>query len=253
MPTLSVTAAVKAFGRVKVLDGVSCDLEKGEVVCLIGPSGSGKTTLLRVINQLETLDSGYVVLDGERLGTDKKGRRLPEGRVAHQRADIGMVFQQFHLFPHLCALDNVMAALRYVRGVPAANAKREAYEMLARVGLEDRAKAFPRQLSGGQQQRVAIARALVMEPKVMLFDEPTSALDPELVGSVLAVMRDLAQAGLTMLVATHEMAFAREVANRIMFMDGGRVVEEGVPAEIFDQPREERTARFLERVRGGGD
>lgn len=249
---LSVSAAVKAFGHVRVLDGVSCQLEEGEVVCLIGGSGAGKTTLLRVINQLELLDSGDVVLDGERLGQDKKGRRLPEGRVARQRAEIGMVFQQFHLFPHLCALDNVMAGLRYVRGAPAATAKRKAAEMLARVGLEDRGNAFPRQLSGGQQQRVAIARALVMEPKVMLFDEPTSALDPELVGSVLAVMRDLAQAGLTMLVATHEMAFAKEVAHRIMFMDRGRIVEEGAPADIFDRPREERTARFLERVRGGG-
>ncbi len=233
-------AIQKSFGSNLVLDGVDLSVDRGEVLVVIGPSGSGKSTLLRCVNLLEPVDSGRVFLEGEEV--TGKGTR-----VSTVRQRIGIVFQQFNLFPHLKVMDNVTLAARRVLKQPRKEAEARARVLLARVGLEEKADQYPHQLSGGQQQRVAIARALMMEPHVMLFDEVTSALDPELVGEVLLVMRDLARIGMTMLVVTHEMQFAREVGDRLVFMDEGRIVEQGVPADVLDHPREERTKRFLRR------
>ncbi|TMK78658.1 MAG: amino acid ABC transporter ATP-binding protein [Actinobacteria bacterium] len=230
----------KRFGDNIVLDGIDLAVDAGETLVVIGPSGSGKSTLLRCINLLEPIDGGRILLEGEEI--TRKG-----AKVATIRQRIGIVFQQFNLFPHLKAIDNVTLAARRVRKVSRSEAEARALELLKRVGLEEKAREYPHQLSGGQQQRVAIARALMMEPHVMLFDEVTSALDPELVGEVLVVMRDLAQSGMTMVVVTHEMQFAREVGDRVLFMDEGRIVEQGVPADVLDRPREERTRRFLRR------
>jgi ABC-type polar amino acid transport system ATPase subunit len=230
----------KSFGSNLVLDGVDLSVNRGDVLVVIGPSGSGKSTLLRCVNLLEPVDSGRVFLEGEEITA--KGTS-----VSGVRQRIGIVFQQFNLFPHIKVIDNVTLAARRIRKLPRRDAEARAHVLLKRVGLEEKADQYPHQLSGGQQQRVAIARALMMEPHVMLFDEVTSALDPELVGEVLVVMRDLARAGMTMLVVTHEMQFAREVGDRLVFMDDGRIVEEGVPADVLDRPREERTRRFLRR------
>jgi polar amino acid transport system ATP-binding protein len=239
--TVVRTEAVrKSFGENLVLDGIDLAVAAGETLVVIGPSGSGKSTLLRCINLLEPIDSGRIWLEGEEI--TRKGVKVPQIR---QR--IGIVFQQFNLFPHLKAIDNVTLAARRVRHMSRREAESRAHELLARVGLEEKANQHPHQLSGGQQQRVAIARALMMEPRVVLFDEVTSALDPELVGEVLVVMRDLAETGMTMVVVTHEMQFAREVGDRLLFMDDGRIVEEGFPADVLDRPREERTKRFLRR------
>jgi ABC-type polar amino acid transport system ATPase subunit len=230
----------KSFGDNLVLDGIDLDVKTGEVLTIIGPSGSGKSTLLRCVNLLEPLDSGRIFLEGEEI--TRKGVD-----VSAIRQRIGIVFQQFNLFPHLKVIDNLTLASRRIRKVPRAQAEARAQELLARVGLEEKARQYPHQLSGGQQQRTAIARALMIDPHVMLFDEVTSALDPELVGEVLVVMRDLARDGMTMLVVTHEMQFAREVGDRVVFMDEGRIVEQGVPSDLLNQPREERTRRFLAR------
>ena len=233
----------KSFGAVHVLRGIDLDIAEREVVCVIGPSGSGKSTMLRCINRLEEPTSGTIDVDGARVSA-------PDANLDAIRARMGMVFQQFNLFSHKTALGNVMLAPRSVRKLSAADAEKIGRDKLARVGLADKADSYPAQLSGGQQQRVAIARALAMEPTVMLFDEPTSALDPELVGEVLAVMKQLASEGMTMVVVTHEMGFAREVADRVVFMDGGVVVEHGAPNQLFGAPREARTQEFLARVRG---
>ncbi|MBN9047591.1 MAG: amino acid ABC transporter ATP-binding protein [Rhizobiales bacterium] len=238
---ISIRGLKKAFGDFTVLHGIDLDIGEGEVVCVIGPSGSGKSTLIRCINYLEAFDpQSSVRVDGIQVG--------PGAALAKVRAEVGMVFQSFNLFPHMTVLRNVMLAPMRVRGTRPQEAERKARELLARVGISEQAEKFPGQLSGGQQQRVAIARALAMEPKVLLFDEPTSALDPEMVGEVLDVMRKLAGTGVTMLVVTHEMGFARQVADRVIFMDGGRIVEAGTPSEIFDTPREERTRGFLRAV-----
>jgi polar amino acid transport system ATP-binding protein len=242
----------KAFGTHEVLKGVDMNVDSGEVVCLLGPSGSGKTTFLRLINQMETLTGGRIWVGGELVGIeDRKGKLhvRKDSDIARQRSRIGMVFQRFNLFPHMTALGNVMEAPIKVKGLDRGTAKREALRLLELVGLADRANFYPSQLSGGQQQRVAIARALAMKPELMLFDEPTSALDPELVGEVLGVMRNLAQEGTTMIVVTHEMGFAREVADRVVFMDQGVVVEEGPPNAVLLNPQEERTRAFLSRVK----
>src|SRR5215204_392755 len=242
----------KAFGSNEVLKGIDMTVDAKEVVCLLGPSGSGKTTFLRLINQMETLTGGRIWVGGELVGIeDRKGKLhiRKDSDIARQRSRIGMVFQRFNLFPHMTALGNVMEAPIKVKGLDRGTAKREALRLLELVGLADRANFYPSQLSGGQQQRVAIARALAMKPELMLFDEPTSALDPELVGEVLSVMRTLAEEGTTMIVVTHEMAFAREVADRVIFMDQGSVVEEGPPKDVLLNPREERTKAFLSRVK----
>ena len=242
----------KAFGTHEVLKGIDMNVDSGEVVCLLGPSGSGKTTFLRLINQMETLTGGRIWVGGELVGIeDRKGKLhiRKDSDIARQRSRIGMVFQRFNLFPHMTALGNVMEAPIKVKGLDRGTAKREALRLLELVGLADRANFYPSQLSGGQQQRVAIARALAMKPELMLFDEPTSALDPELVGEVLGVMRNLAQEGTTMIVVTHEMGFAREVADRVVFMDQGVVVEEGPPNAVLLNPQEERTRAFLSRVK----
>jgi ABC-type polar amino acid transport system ATPase subunit len=233
-------AVTKSFGDLLVLDSIDLTVDQGEVLVVIGPSGSGKSTLLRCVNLLEPVDSGRIFLEGQEINA--KGVNVSEVR---QR--IGIVFQQFNLFPHLRAIDNLTLAARRVKHIRRQQAEQRAHELLARVGLEEKARQYPHQLSGGQQQRVAIARALMMNPHVMLFDEITSALDPELVGEVLVVMRDLAQFGMTMLVVTHEMQFAREVGDRVIFMDEGRIVEEGKPADVLDRPKQERTKRFLRR------
>jgi len=241
----------KRFGRQEVLKGISLEVQPGEVLCLLGPSGSGKSTFLRCINHLEKINSGLLSVDGELVGYRPDGERLHEMReseVARRRAQIGMVFQHFNLFPHMSALENVTCAPIHVKGVPRDQAREHAVELLGRVGLADKLGAYPAQLSGGQQQRVAIARALAMEPKLMLFDEPTSALDPELVGDVLQAMQQLARDGMTMIVVTHEMGFAREVADKVVFMDAGVVVEAGPPRELLDSPRHERTRAFLSKV-----
>ncbi|PNG18712.1 amino acid ABC transporter ATP-binding protein [Streptomyces cahuitamycinicus] len=241
----------KSFGPVEVLKGIDLEVKSGEVFCLIGPSGSGKSTFLRCINHLEKINAGRLYVDGELVGYRQKGDRLYElkdSEVAVKRRDIGMVFQRFNLFPHLTAVENVMEAPVQVKGVSRGEARQRALELLDRVGLADKAGSYPSQLSGGQQQRVAIARALAMDPKLMLFDEPTSALDPELVGDVLDVMRDLAESGMTMIVVTHEMGFAREVGDSLVFMDGGVVVESGHPREVLTNPRHERTKSFLSKV-----
>jgi len=231
----------KSFGDNLVLDGIDLTVDLGEVLVVIGPSGSGKSTLLRCVNLLEPIQSGRVFLEGEEITA--KGAHVSEIR---QR--IGIVFQQFNLFPHLTAIDNLTLAARRIRKIPRAEAERRGRELLASVGLEEKADQHPHQLSGGQQQRVAIARALMMEPHVMLFDEVTSALDPELVGEVLVVMRNLAREGMTMLIVTHEMQFAREVGDRVIFMDGGKIVEQGKPRDVLDNPQEERTRQFLRRT-----
>jgi polar amino acid transport system ATP-binding protein len=241
----------KRFGRNEVLKGIDLEVAPGEVACLLGPSGSGKSTFLRCINHLEKINAGRLFVDGELVGYRQDGDRLHELReaeVARKRAEIGMVFQHFNLFGHMTALENVVCAPVNVKGVPRGQARSRAAELLDRVGLSDKHDSYPSQLSGGQQQRVAIARAMAMDPKLMLFDEPTSALDPELVGDVLEVMRQLAGDGMTMVVVTHEMGFAREVADRVVFMDGGVVVEEGPPAEVLANPRHERTRAFLSKV-----
>ena len=240
-PVVRLDGVRKSFGDNLVLDGIDLEVASGEVLVVIGPSGSGKSTLLRCVNLLEPVDSGRIYFEGQELTS--KGVSLPDVR---QR--IGIVFQQFNLFPHLRVMDNLTLAARRIKKMPRAEAEQRAEELLARVGLEDKARSYPHQLSGGQQQRVAIARALVMRPHVMLFDEVTSALDPELVGEVLVVMRDLARDGMTMLVVTHEMQFAREVGDRLIFMDEGRIIEEGKPLDVLDRPREERTRRFLRRT-----
>ena len=237
---MRLEAVRKSFGDNLVLDGIDLDVATGEVLTIIGPSGSGKSTLLRCVNLLEPVDSGRIFLEGEEIT-----RRGADPSAIRQR--IGIVFQQFNLFPHLKVIDNLTLASRRIRKVPRAKAEARALELLERVGLEEKARQYPHQLSGGQQQRTAIARALMIDPHVMLFDEVTSALDPELVGEVLIVMRDLARDGMTMLVVTHEMQFAREVGDRVVFMDEGRIVEQGVPSDVLNQPREERTRRFLAR------
>ncbi len=241
----------KSFGRTEVLKGIDLTVNRGEVLCLIGPSGSGKSTFLRCINHLEKVDSGELWVDGELVGYRLSGDKLYELRdreVCSKRAEIGMVFQRFNLFPHMSVLDNVMSGPVRVRRESTAAAGERAHRLLERVGLADKVSSYPNQLSGGQQQRVAIARALAMEPKLMLFDEPTSALDPELVGDVLDVMRRLADDGMTMIVVTHEMGFAREVGDTVVFMDGGVVVEAGDPVQVLTEPRHERTRSFLSKV-----
>ncbi|WNV90476.1 amino acid ABC transporter ATP-binding protein [Umezawaea sp. Da 62-37] len=241
----------KSYGTTPVLRGVDLEVHQGEVTCVIGPSGSGKSTLLRCVNHLEKINAGEVEVDGELIGYRRhKGRlhELKDRAITRQRAAIGMVFQNFNLFPHLTVLENIIEAPMGVLGLGRAQAVARATELVARVGLAGREGSYPRQLSGGQQQRIAIARALAMEPKLMLFDEPTSALDPELVGEVLAVMADLAEAGMTMVVVTHEMAFARQVADTVVFLDEGRVVESGPPGELLANPRHARTREFLARV-----
>ena len=241
----------KRFGRLEVLRGIDLSVARQEVMCIIGPSGSGKSTLLRCVNHLEKINAGRLWVDGELVGYRQQGDRLFELRereICAKRAEIGMVFQHFNLFPHLTVLDNVTEAPVRVKDVPKAQAAGLARELLEQVGLAEKAAAYPRQLSGGQQQRVAIARALAMRPKLMLFDEPTSALDPELVGDVLAVMRDLAASGMTMIVVTHEMGFAREVGDTLVFMDEGVVMESGRPRDMLASPQHERTRSFLSRV-----
>ncbi|MGH3413448.1 MAG: amino acid ABC transporter ATP-binding protein [Marmoricola sp.] len=246
----------KAFHHTEVLKGIDFDVAAGDVVCLVGPSGSGKTTFLRCINQLENIDAGRIWVDGELAGYEERsGRlhRLPDKRIAAQRREIGMVFQRFNLVPHMTALENVTEAPVKVKRKSRATARQDAVKLLDRVGLAEHKDHFPAQLSGGQQQRVAIARALAMDPKLMLFDEPTSALDPELVGEVLSVMRELALGGMTMIVVTHEMGFARDVADRVVFMDAGVVVEQGDPKDVINNPQHERTKAFLARIREEGE
>jgi polar amino acid transport system ATP-binding protein len=241
----------KSFGAVDVLKGVDLRVRPGEVMCMLGPSGSGKSTLLRCLNHLERVDAGTVRIDGQLVGYRTKGDKVYELRkheIAHQRRSVGMVFQRFNLFPHMTALDNVIEAPTRVLGQPKKDARVRAMDLLDQVGLADKAKAYPMQLSGGQQQRVAIARALAMQPRLMLFDEPTSALDPELVGEVLDVMRGLAAGGMTMVVVTHEIGFAREVCDTVVFMDGGIIVEAGPPGEVLVRPQHERTRSFLSKV-----
>ncbi len=241
----------KSFGKLPVLQDVSLTVAQGEVVSLIGPSGSGKSTLLRCVNHLEQIESGSISVDGDLIGYRRVGNhahQLPEKLIARQRARIGMVFQNFNLFGHMTAMENVMEAPVQVLRIPRREAEERAVRLLTRVGLANKMNNYPRTLSGGQQQRVAIARTLAMKPKVILFDEPTSALDPELVGEVLDVMRDLASDGMTMMVVTHEMSFAREVCHRIAFMEAGRIVECSTPAEVLDNPAFERTRAFLSRV-----
>jgi polar amino acid transport system ATP-binding protein len=252
-PIVRAESVCKAFGAHTVLDCVSLDVHHREVVCVIGPSGSGKTTLLRCLNLLERIDAGRIEVNGVPLGQtrDASGNWVPakEAEVARQRAEIGFVFQRFNLWPHMTALQNIIEAPMRVRGVRRDEAVATAERLLERVHLAEKRDAYPNKLSGGQQQRVAIARALAMNPKVMLFDEATSALDPETVGEVLEVMRELAEGGMTMVCVTHEMGFAREVADRIVMMSDGSIIEEGDPARIFDAPERERTRRFLSRVR----
>jgi polar amino acid transport system ATP-binding protein len=250
-PMVKAEGVHKRFGRLEVLQGITLEVARGEVMCIIGPSGSGKSTFLRAINHLEKINSGRLSVDGELVGYVQRGDKiheLPDKLVAKRRAEIGMVFQRFNLFPHKTALENVIEAPRLVLGVSKSQATEEATALLARVGLSDKLASYPSQLSGGQQQRVAIARALAMKPKLMLFDEPTSALDPELVGDVLDVMRGLARDGMTMVVVTHEMGFAREVADELVFMDGGVIVEAGAPREVLANPQHERTKLFLSKV-----
>lgn len=250
-PMVRADRVCKNYGALQVLRGISLEIEAGQVLCLIGPSGSGKSTFLRCINHLERVDAGRLYVDGELVGYAERGGKLHElspRAAARQRRDIGMVFQHFNLFPHRTALENIIEAPMQVKKVPKAKAVARARDLLDQVGLGAKADAYPAQLSGGQQQRVAIARALAMDPKLMLFDEPTSALDPELVGEVLGVMKNLAKDGMTMVVVTHEMGFAREVADRLVFMDGGVVVEAGEPRELLANPRHDRTKAFLSKL-----
>lgn len=250
-PMVRIRGLRKRFGTKEVLCGIDMDVQAASVMCIIGPSGSGKSTLLSCINHLERIDGGRMWVGGELVGYRERAGKLyelPERKVAKMRARIGMVFQQFNLFPHMTALQNIIEAPIRVKRQPPAEARAKAMVLLERVGLADRATAFPSQLSGGQQQRVAIARALAMEPQLMLFDEPTSALDPELVGEVLAVMRDLAATGMTMMVVTHELSFAREVGDDLVFMADGLIVERGSPRTVLANPQEPRTREFLSRV-----
>ena len=250
-PLVAIRSVSKNFGEFQALKRVSLDVRAGEVLCLIGASGSGKTTLLRCINQLTSIDSGGIWLDGELLGLREEGgrlHRLTPQQVARQRLKTGMVFQRFNLFPHKTALENITEGPVQVQGRKREDARAEAMELLRRVGLAAKADAYPAQLSGGQQQRVAIARSLAMKPMLMLFDEPTSALDPELVGEVLTVMKELARSGMTMMVVTHELGFAREVADRVVYVDQGAIVESGAAADVLDAPREVRTQSFLSAV-----
>ncbi|GAA0899417.1 amino acid ABC transporter ATP-binding protein [Pseudonocardia zijingensis] len=251
-PMVELRGVHKSFGALDVLRGVDLTVRPGEVTVLLGPSGSGKSTLLRAINHLEKVDKGFVLVDGELMGYRRSGTRLhelPERHVLRRRTHIGFVFQSFNLFGHLTVLENVVEAPVSAQRRDRAEATAHARELLDRVGLSDKADEYPRRLSGGQQQRVAIARALALRPKLVLFDEPTSALDPELVGEVLDVMRDLARTGTTMVVVTHEIGFAREAADTVVFLDAGRIVEQGPPAQVLDSPREERTRAFLGAVR----
>ncbi len=250
-PMVRADQVHKSFGRLEVLRGIDLTVDPGEVLCLIGPSGSGKSTFLRCINHLEKIDGGELSVDGELVGYRRSGDRLYELKdreVCGKRAEIGMVFQRFNLFPHMSVMDNVTSGPVRVKREPAASARERAKVLLDQVGLADKTASYPNQLSGGQQQCVAIARALAMSPKLMLFDEPTSALDPELVGDVLDVMRDLARDGMTMIVVTHEMGFAREVGDTVVFMDGGVVVESGDPRQVLAAPQHERTRAFLSKV-----
>jgi polar amino acid transport system ATP-binding protein len=250
-PMVSMRGVHKRFGLNEVLRGIDLEVERGEVMCVIGPSGSGKSTLLRCINHLEKIHAGRIEVDGQLVGYEQRGDKLyelKEAEVARRRADVGMVFQNFNLFPHMTVLGNIIEAPCRVLKMPKDIAAERARSLLAQVGLAGREDSYPRQLSGGQQQRVAIARALAMQPKLMLFDEPTSALDPELVGDVLDVMRDLAKSGMTMFVVTHEMGFAREVGDKLVFMDGGVVVEAGNPRDVIANPQHERTRNFLSKV-----
>ncbi|MGZ5384187.1 MAG: amino acid ABC transporter ATP-binding protein [Acidimicrobiia bacterium] len=238
---IKVQGLCKSFGKLEVLRGIDCEIRAREVVCIIGPSGSGKSTFLRCMNMLEQINGGSIVINGHQFSDAKVDKELV-------RRDVGMVFQSFNLFPHMKAVDNVMIAPIKVAKISREAARTKALELLAKVGLSDKADVYPSKLSGGQQQRVAIARALAMDPKVMLFDEPTSALDPETVGDVLSVMKNLAEEGMTMVVVTHEMGFAREVADRVLFMDEGLIVEEGNPKQLFDEPAQARTQAFLSKV-----
>ncbi|WP_310649246.1 MULTISPECIES: amino acid ABC transporter ATP-binding protein [unclassified Schaalia] len=255
-PMVKARGVHKFFGDLHVLRGVDLTVKPGEVCVILGPSGSGKSTLLRCINELETISAGRIWVDGELMGfrttTGREGQeilhRLKDSTIAKQRSRIGMVFQRFNLFPHRTALENVTEAPINVKKVPKKAARKRASELLERVGLSDRSDHYPSQLSGGQQQRVAIARAMAMDPELMLFDEPTSALDPELVGEVLAVIQDLAQSGMTMVVVTHEVGFARQVADQVVFMDEGVIVERGTPEQVIDNPREARTQEFFSKV-----
>jgi polar amino acid transport system ATP-binding protein len=250
-PMVKIRGLRKHYGQREVLCGIDLDVSAGSVMCIIGPSGSGKSTLLSCINHLERIDAGKLWVEGELVGyREYNGRlyELPERQVARMRQKVGMVFQQFNLFPHMTALQNIIEAPIQVKRIPLAQARKRAMELLDRVGLADKHARFPAQLSGGEQQRVAIARALAMDPRLMLFDEPTSALDPELVGEVLAVMQDLARSGMTMVVVTHELAFAREVGDALVFMDAGVIVERGLPRAVLSAPKERRTQDFLSRV-----
>ena len=251
VPMVKAEVVCKNFGALKVLKGVTLEVQKGQVLCMVGPSGSGKSTFLRCVNHLEEVNAGRLYVDGQLIGYRERGGKLhemPPREAAKQRRDIGMVFQHFNLFPHRTALANIIEAPIQVKGVKKDKALERARDLLDQVGLGDKAEAYPAQLSGGQAQRVAIARALAMDPKLMLFDEPTSALDPELVGEVLGVMKKLASEGMTMLVVTHEMGFAREVADQLVFMDAGVIVESGDPREVLSNPKQERTKAFLSKV-----
>ncbi|CDR10108.1 amino acid ABC transporter ATP-binding protein [Streptomyces iranensis] len=251
-PMVRCEGVRKSFGTVEVLKGIDLEVQRGEVVCMIGPSGSGKSTMLRCINHLERVDAGRVWVDGEIVGYEQQGNKLYEladKEICRRRTQVGMVFQHFNLFPHKTVLENLVEAPRLALGESKAVASERALGLLDQVGLADKRAAYPRHLSGGQQQRVAIARALCMQPKLMLFDEPTSALDPELVGDVLAVMKDLAANGMTMVVVTHEMGFARDVANWVAFFDGGQIVERGTPEQVLGDPSHDRTKAFLSAVR----
>ena len=248
---VEITDVSKSYGAVRVLRDVSLTVQPGEVIALIGPSGSGKSTLLRTINHLETVDSGSVTVDGQYIGYELRSGRLhelPEKNVLERRTQIGIVFQNFNLFPHLTALENVVEAPVALKRATKAEAREQAKALLARVGLADKEHHYPRQLSGGQQQRVAIARALALNPKVLLFDEPTSALDPELVGEVLDVIRELSKSGTTLIIVTHEIGFAREVADRVVFLEQGEILEEGSPSQVLLKPRHPRTKDFLRKV-----
>lgn len=241
MSIITVKNLKKSFGKNEVLKDINAEIKEKEVVCVIGPSGSGKSTFLRCLNRLEDITGGNVIIDGQDITNPK----LDINKV---RQNVGMVFQQFNLFPHMTVLENITLAPNKIRTADKASNEKKALELLAKVGLSEKSKAYPGELSGGQQQRVAIARALAMNPKIMLFDEPTSALDPEMVGDVLGVMKKLADEGMTMVVVTHEMGFAREVGDRVIFMDGGYIVEENIPADLFGNPKEERTKLFLSKV-----
>ncbi|MFB9832312.1 amino acid ABC transporter ATP-binding protein [Actinoallomurus acaciae] len=250
-PYVLAEAVQKSFGHQEVLTGVDISVAEGEVVCIIGPSGSGKSTFLRCVNHLEKIDGGRLMVGGEYVGYRQSGAKLHElspRETARRRAEIGMVFQHFNLFPHMTVLENIIEAPTRVKRIPRRQAIEDARELLSKVGLADRESAYPGELSGGQSQRIAIARALAMKPRLMLFDEPTSALDPELVGEVLSVMKRLAVEGMTMILVTHELGFAREVADTVVFMDGGCVVESGTPDELFNNPTTERCRSFLEKV-----